>query len=95
MNRLSEKDLESFIRRNRDKFGDYSPHENHMDRFIFRFRNRFRKIVSIVPYLARVAIATVVIFVASVIVWNSFIRKDRHEKTLVEKITGITDSFKR
>ena len=45
--------------------------------------------MSILPYLIRVAIVTVIIFVASIIIWNNYIRKDRHEVTLKEKIVNV------
>ncbi|MCU0408560.1 MAG: hypothetical protein MUD02_06390 [Bacteroidales bacterium] len=89
MKPVDEKSLENFIRRNRDKFGDYSPPENHMDKFLYKFNRKFRRIVSIVPYLLRVTIATIVIFIASVIIWNNFIRKDRDYLSLKQKITLI------
>lgn len=37
----------------------------------------------------KVAIVTVIIFIASIIIWNNYIRKDRHEITLKEKIINI------
>jgi hypothetical protein len=52
-----------------------------------KLNNRIKNIISIVPYLIKVTIATVVIFTASIIIWNNYIRKDRHEITLRNKIS--------
>ena len=87
MSTLTEKNIENFIRKNKEKFGDYRLPDNHLERFMYKLNNRIRNIISIVPYLIRVTIATVVIFTASIIVWNNYIRKDRHEITLRNKIS--------
>ncbi|HLN56181.1 MAG TPA: hypothetical protein VK207_09325 [Bacteroidales bacterium] len=68
--------IEKLIRENRDKFVHYNPPENHMKRFMLRLNLRIKHVISIVPYLVRVAVATIAIFIASVIVYNNFIRKD-------------------
>jgi len=87
MSTLTEKNIENFIRKNKDKFGDYHVPDNHLERFMHKLNNRIRNIISIVPYLIKVTIATVVIFTSSIIVWNNYIRKDRHEITLRNKIS--------
>jgi hypothetical protein len=74
--------IEDFIRENKDKFSVYRPSESHFEKFLSKINLRIKQIISIVPYLIRVAVATVIIFSASVIVWNNYIRKDRHEITL-------------
>jgi hypothetical protein len=88
---LSEKNIENFIRKNKDIFGDYRLPDNHVERFMYKLNRRIRNIISIVPYLIRVAIATTVIFAASIIIWNNYIRKDRHEITLRNKISLIVN----
>jgi hypothetical protein len=88
---LSEKNIENFIRKNKDIFGDYRLPDNHVERFMYKLNRRIRNIISIVPYLIRVAIATIVIFSASIIIWNNYIRKDRHEITLRNKISLIVN----
>ena len=45
--------------------------------------------ISIVPYLIRLAIASILIFTASIIIWNNYIRKDSHEISLGNKITLV------
>jgi hypothetical protein len=86
---INSDSIEKFIRENRDKFGTYPPPEKHWDRFLLKLNLRLRHIISIVPYLMRVAVFTVIIFTGSVIIWNSFIRKDRNEIKLRDKIEGI------
>lgn len=81
--------IEKFIRENRDKFGADPPHDTHMEKFLIKLNNRILHIISIVPYLIRVAIVTVLIFTASILIWNNYIRKDRHEITLRNKITSV------
>lgn len=84
--------LEEMIRKNREMFDNEIPPENHEEKFLFKLKLKFKELVSIVPYLIRVAIVTVIVFVASIIVWNNCIRKDRHEVTLKQKIENV---FKR
>jgi hypothetical protein len=86
---LNEDTIENFIRENKDKFGIYRPPDNHLQKFLFRLNYKIRHIINIVPYLIKVAIVTVIIFVASLIVWNNYIRKDRHEITLRNKISLV------
>jgi hypothetical protein len=83
--RLDENTIEDFIRENKDKFCIYRPPEGHLDKFLLKINYKIKHIVSIIPYLIRVAVATVIIFITSIIVWNNFIRKDRNEITLKNK----------
>ncbi len=84
---LNEDTIEKFIRENREKFGVYHPPANHLEKFLFKLNLRIRHMVSIVPHLIRVAVVTLAVFAASVLIWNTYIRKDRHEVTLTEKIS--------
>jgi hypothetical protein len=79
--------IEKFIRENRDAFRDDLPADDHMEKFLVKLNTNIKHLISIVPYLIRVAVATVLIFTASVIIWNNYIRKDRHEITLGNKIS--------
>ena len=91
--KYNEDTIETFIRENKDRFGIYRPSDNHMDKFLFKIRHRIRQFISIVPYLIRVAFATVIIFIASIITWNNYIRKDRHEITLKNKISLVINKI--
>jgi hypothetical protein len=86
--------IEAFIRENRDKFSVYLPSEGHMEKFLSRINLGIRHIISIVPYLIRVAICMVIIFMASIIIWNNYIRKDRNEITLRNKLSVIIERIK-
>jgi hypothetical protein len=86
---LNEDIIEKFIRKNKDKFSVYRPPDGHLEKFLFKLNYRIRHLVSIVPYLIRVAVATVIIFFASIIIWNNYIRKDRHQITLRNKISLV------
>jgi hypothetical protein len=78
--------IEKFIRENRDEFG-VNPPESHMEKFLFKLNNRIKHFISIVPYLIKVAVGTIVIFIASVMIWNNFIRTDRNAISLKDKIS--------
>lgn len=86
---FNEDTLENFIRENREKFGVYHPPDGHMEKFLFKIKYRIHYIISIVPYLIRLSIASILIFTASVLVWNNFIRRDRNQITLEKKITVV------
>ena len=87
MGTLNQDTLERFISENRDKFGDYNPPENHTNRFLYKLNKRIKHLINIVPYLVKVAVATIVIFLASVMIWNNFIRKDRDAISLRDKVS--------
>jgi hypothetical protein len=89
MLRLNEDTIEKFIRENRDKFGVYRPPDNHLQKFLFKLNYRISHIINIVPYLIKVAVVTVLIFVASIVIWDNYLRKDRYEITLGNKISLI------
>jgi hypothetical protein len=91
--KYNEDTIETFIRENKDKFGVYHPSDSHLDKFMLKIRYRISHIISIVPYLSRVAIATAIIFTASIITWNNYIRKDRHEITLGNKISLVINKI--
>jgi hypothetical protein len=85
--------IEKFIRENRDKFSDYGPQDSHMEKFLFRLNNKIRQINSIVPHLIKVAVVTVAFFLASVIIWNNHIRKDRDVISLKDKISLVINQI--
>jgi hypothetical protein len=93
MSKLNENNIEEFIRQNKENFDNYPLPDNHFNKFLFKLQYNVKRIISIVPYLIKVAIVTIIIFIASIIIWNNYIRKDRHEITLKEKIINIV-SFK-
>lgn len=83
---LTEEELEKFIIENKDKFDKHLPKTGSEERFFVKLIERFKKIISIVPYLVSVAIVTAIIFIVSIWLWNSFIRWDRKYIPLPQKI---------
>jgi hypothetical protein len=94
MKEWTEDEIEQFIRDNRDRFNIATVTNRHEDKFLVKLSKRFKKIVSIIPHLVKVAIATIIVFIISIWAWNSYIRKDRHEITLKQKIENIV-TFKK
>lgn len=89
MTNWTEEEIEKFIRENKDRFELANIEKYHENRFLVKLSKRFKKFISIVPYLVKVAIVTIIVFVVSIWTWNSYIRKDRHEITLIQKIENI------
>lgn len=73
MNEWDEDKLEEFIRANKDKFNMYQPEPGHHQQFLRKLLNKFREVISIVPYLVKVGIATALIFTISFFVWKMYI----------------------
>ncbi|MGD0583241.1 MAG: hypothetical protein ABR974_09885 [Bacteroidales bacterium] len=94
METYREDPIDSFIRQNRDEFDGYSPPEDHTEKFLTKLSQRISHFINIVPYLVKVAVATLLIFSASILIWNNFIRKDRHEITLRNKISLVIKEIK-
>jgi hypothetical protein len=90
----TEENIETFIKENKDNFDRYDPSIYHCNHFLIKLHNKFKKLISIVPYLVKVFIVTLIVFVLSIWAWNSWIRKDRHEVTLKQKIENIV-TFKK
>lgn len=85
----NEENIEIFIREHKDQFNKYDPSTYHENKFINKLIKRFKKFVSIVPYLIKLTVITIIIFIISIWLWNSFIRKDRNNITLKQKIENI------
>ena len=79
------KTIDEIIRNNRDFFEDQEPSEGHLDRFSRKLEVRFgatTAIRSIVPYLLKAAVVTLLITLSSLWTWDHFIRPDRSRMTL-------------
>lgn len=81
--------IEIFIREHKNEFDEQFDNNLHEEKFLSKLSKRFKKFISIIPYLIRVFIITIIIFALSIWVWNSYIRKDRHEITFKQKIENI------
>jgi hypothetical protein len=66
-----EEELEKFIRENKDKFDTYHPEPDHNQLFLTKLFKKFKEVISIVPYLVKVGIATILIFILSFVVWKT------------------------
>ena len=73
MKNLEEEKLEKFIRDNKDKFDIYEPESNHNQHFLKKLINKFKEVINIVPYLVKVGIATIFIFILSFLLWRTYI----------------------
>lgn len=68
-----EEELEKFIRENKDKFDTSNPEPDHSQLFLSKLFKKFKEVISIVPYLVKVGIATILIFILSFAVWRIFL----------------------
>ncbi len=79
------KNIEDIIRSNRDFF-DEEPSEGHLERFSRKLEMRFSSHLvvkrSIVPYLLKAAVVTLLITLSSLWTWDHFLRPGRNRMTL-------------
>ena len=79
------KDIEEIIRKNKDSFDGAEPSEGHSERFKRKLEMRFSVTTvkrSIVPYLLRAAVVTLLVTLSSLWTWDHFIRPERNRMTL-------------
>ena len=79
------KTIEEIIRNNKDFFEDAEPSRGHMERFNRKLEIRCEtKVVkrSIVPYLLRAAVVTLLVTLSSLWTWDHFIRPGSSRMTL-------------
>jgi hypothetical protein len=79
------KNIEDIIRNNKDFFDGAEPSEGHLERFNRKLEIMFgAKTIkrSIVPYLLRAAVVTLLLTLSSLWTWDHFIRSDRNRMTL-------------
>jgi len=79
------KTIEDIIRNNKDFFEDAEPSDGHLERFNRKLETRFQTIVvkrSIVPYLLRAAVVTLLVTLSSLWTWDHFIRPGNSKMTL-------------
>jgi hypothetical protein len=73
MKKLEEEELEKFIRENKDKFNEHEPELGHSQHFLNKLINKFKEVINIVPYLVKVGLATIFIFIFSFLIWRAYI----------------------
>jgi hypothetical protein len=79
------KNIDEIIRSNRDLFEGKEPMEGHFERFNWKLEKRLHSYStkrSIVPYLLRAAIVTILVTLSSLWTWDHFIRADSKRMTL-------------
>lgn len=82
----TDEKLEQFIRENKDALIDgCRPTVYHEENFLLKLSKRFKKFISIVPYLVKVLIVTIIIFVSSIFVWYKFMKHPIVD-TVIKKI---------
>jgi hypothetical protein len=79
------KTIEEIIRENKGLFEEAEPSKGHLERFNRKLEIRFQAVVpkrSIVPYLLRAAVVTLLITLSSLWTWDHFIRPGSSRTTL-------------
>ena len=79
------KTIEEIISTNKRLFDDSEPADGHFERFSLKLEMRSRTIStkkSIVPYLLRAAVVTLLVTLSSLWTWDHFIRTDSTRMTL-------------
>jgi hypothetical protein len=79
------KSIEDIIRNNKDFFEDAEPSDGHLERFNRKLEMRFPVNTikrSIVPYLLKAAVVTLLITLSSLWTWDHFIRTGSSRTTL-------------
>jgi len=79
------KNIEDIIRNNADFFEDAEPSTGHLERFNRKLEKRFQVNIikrSIVPYLLRAAVVTLLITLSSLWTWDHFIRSGSNRMSL-------------
>jgi len=81
------KNIDEIIRDNKDFFEDAEPSDGHFERFNRKLELRFQSQAvkrSIVPYLLRAAVVTLLVTLSSLWTWDHFIRPGSTRMTLGE-----------
>lgn len=77
--------IDDIIRKNRDHFEDQEPMDGHLERFNWKLEKRLHSYTtkrSIVPYLLKAAVVTILITLSSLWTWDHFIRTDKGRMAL-------------
>jgi hypothetical protein len=79
------KNIEEIIRSSKDLFEEAEPSAGHFERFNRKLEIRFHSVTtkrSIVPYLLRAAVVTLLVTLSSLWTWDHFIRPSNYRMTL-------------
>jgi hypothetical protein len=84
----TEEDLEKFIKENRELLLKGKPTTGHEIKFMTKLQLRVKSFIDLTPYLVKVAIVTIIVFLCSMFVWYSFMRPDKNKpiiKNIIEQ----------
>jgi hypothetical protein len=84
-NHTEMKNIEDIIRNNKDFFEEAEPSNGHLERFNRKLERRFQVHTikrSIVPYLLKAAVVTLLITLSSLWTWDHFLRPANTKMTL-------------
>jgi hypothetical protein len=79
------KNIEDIIKNNKEIFDSEEPSEGHFERFHRKLEVRCEPLVvrrSIVPYLLKAAVVTLLVTLSSLWTWDHFLRPDRDRMSL-------------
>jgi hypothetical protein len=79
------KNIDEIIRSNSDIFDGNEPMDGHLERFSWKLERRLHAQAtkrSIVPYLLKAAVVTLLVTISSIWTWEHFIRQDSSRMTL-------------
>jgi len=92
MKNWTDEELEKFIRDNKDALVDgCRPIVGHEIKFMTKLQLRVKHYIDITPYLIKVGIVTLIVFLCSMFVWYSFMRPDKN-KPIIE---NVIEQFKK
>lgn len=81
------KSIEEIISENKELFNDQEPFDGHFERFSRKLEQRLHTVKprkSIVPYLLRAAVVTLLVTLSSLWTWDTFVRPSSRRMTLSE-----------
>jgi len=88
----TDEELEKFIKENKDALIDGNrPIIGHEIKFMTKLQLKVKHYIDITPYLVKVAIATLIIFISSMFIWYSFMRPDPNKNV----IENVIEQFKK
>lgn len=92
MKNWTEEELEKFIRDNKDALVDGSrPIAGHEVKFMTKLKLKVKNLIDLAPYFLKVVIVTIIVFLCSIIIWNSYICKNK-SKSVIE---NVIEQFKK
>lgn len=92
MKNWTDEELEKFIKDNKDALVDgCRPIVGHEIKFMTKLQLRVKHYIDITPYLIKVGIVTLIVFLCSMFVWYIFMRPDKN-KPIIE---NVIEQFKK